>query len=220
VGVLTHRLAVRNEHHFDRKLEQRAESSSQLVKRQAGHEIAKPGLGTKAKPARIVPEEPVAGNENARPGKPDHRLARPPDPDRLCAFRQAGLPSHVSGAEAFQHVVAASPVPADRREDDNRLPVPGDEVFEWGPEVTRDERIDEEERIRGLVRNTSDLLGPVSRAFGLRSCAPVRMPGSPAPKARTKLLERCYRVSSGGFWTLCSVAYSSTSLLITSAPSP
>jgi len=26
--------------------------------------------------------------------------------------------------------------------------------------------------------------------------------------------------SSGGFWTLCSVAYSSVSLLITSAPSP
>ena len=92
--------------------------------------------------------------------------------------------------------------------------------LEGGPELLRDERVDEDERVGSLVRDRPDALGPVGGAVGRGAGHPLRMRRFPAPEARRELREPRYRWSSGGFWTLCSVAYSSTSLLITSAPSP
>jgi len=109
---------------------------------------------------------------------------------------------------------------ANRRVDDDRLSVPLDPRLERPPELVRDERVDEEERVRRLVGDRADIGRPVGRVSWLLRRTPLRVPRGPAEQAGTKLRELGYRVSSGGFWTLCSVAYSSTSVLITSAPSP
>ena len=206
MAVAQNRLTVGDEDELHGKVEERPQGLAQLVPRRARPEVAKPGVRAEPHAAFPVAEQTIAGDERAGAGKPDHRLARPRDPERVDPFRERGPPAHPRRVEALHHLVAAAPVPADRGKDGDRLAVGAGERAERLPELGRDERVDQQERVRGRVGNRADLFGPVGRAPRLRGRLPLGVARRPAPQSGTQLLESGYFVSSGGFWTLCSVA--------------
>ena len=187
---------------------------------QAGLQVTEPARRTHAEAASIVPQEPVARDERSRAREPHHGLSGAPDGHRLDALGERRLGPRGRRVEAPHDLVAAAAVETDRRQDANGPAVGSHPFLESGPELLRDERIDEDELVGSLVRDRPDHLGPVGGAVGRGARHPLRMWRFPAPEPRRELRESRYRWSSGGFWTSCSVAYSSTSLLITSAPSP
>ena len=193
---------------------------AQLVGAQARLQVAEPSRRAHPEAASIVPEEPVARNESPGAREPHHGLPRAPDGHRLDALGKRRLGAGSRRVEAPHDLVPAAAVEADRRQDANRPAVGSHPFLERGPELVGDERVDEDERVGSLVRDRPDALGPVGGTVGRSTRCPLRMWRFPAPEPRRELREPRYCWSSGGFWTLCSVAYSSTSLLITSAPSP
>ena len=74
VPVLEHGLAVRDEHHLDRQVEQRLQPRAEVVLRVAA-EMAQPRFGTQAQPRRPVAEDAVARDERSCSGNPEDRLA-------------------------------------------------------------------------------------------------------------------------------------------------
>jgi hypothetical protein len=54
----------------------------------------------------------------------------------------------------------------DRRQHANRPAVGSHAFLECGPELLRDERVDEDERVGSLIRDRPDGLGPVGGAVG------------------------------------------------------
>ena len=132
-----------DEDELDRELEQRSQRLAELVLGQARLQVAKPAWRAHAQPAAVVTEQPVAWDKCAQARQPEHRLAGALDPDRLDAVGKVGRAPRRGRADAPNDLVAASPMEANRRVDDDRLFVPLDPRLEWPPELVRDERVDE-----------------------------------------------------------------------------
>ena len=198
---------MRDEDELDRKVEKLLPKGfPQLAVRETGLQIAQPAGWAEAEAAHVVSEQPVTGDERAQLREPDHRLSGAGDPDRLDACGQIGAAADGSRAEAALHVVSATTMEPDRRVDDHGPPMASPHVVERLPEIISDERIDQEECVRGGVGHRTDELGPVGRAPRRRPGAPLRMRRLPAPEAGAEFFETGYRSSSGGFWTSFSVA--------------
>src|SRR5262245_66507499 len=69
-------LAVGDEHHFDRQIQQRAQRLAERVVAEARLEVPKPARRAHPQAAGLIAEEAVSRNEGTRAGEPDHRLSR------------------------------------------------------------------------------------------------------------------------------------------------
>src|SRR4029077_6435557 len=182
VSVTEHGLAVRDEHHLDRKIEQRHERSAKVVPLIAA-EVPHPGVGAQAQAGRTVSEDAVARDERRVRANPEHRLARAGDLDRLDAL------GHVAGSAVALHQLGPAPlVPGDRDADWHALLGTLEFVVRVVVAVGH-ERIDQDERARCGVRNTADVSRPIGRAVLLLGLLPVRVRRCPAPQPRGDLVQ-------------------------------
>ena len=120
-------------------------------------------------------------------GKPEDRLVEVDGGVGLDAAREA--PADLA-AVALGDRVRAAGVPLDGQQDAHRLRDALDVAVEGAPEpllvLGRDERIDEDDRLRRLVVDAADLLLPALRATVIRR--PVGMEAGPAPQPRRQFL--------------------------------
>ena len=207
-AVLEHRLAVRDEDHLDREIEERSKRGAEL----AGiGSVGEPRVGAEADAARSVPEKHVPGDQRAVRGQPKEDFVGAEGFDRDgAAGKRVAEPERVRDARfqtierplvrperrawiALDYLVRAPLVPEDG-EKDGRGPEPLGVSVERAPETValrrpggRRQGVDEDELVRRLVVEAPDVPLPAVGASLLR--CPVGVRRGPAPEPRSKLEE-------------------------------
>ena len=181
-----------DEHHLHGQVEQRPQSLPELRPAHPAGEVAEPRVGTESQAARVGAEQPVAGDERAPHGEPDHRFPGALDRHRLDALGQGPARTGRGCVVARRELLPAAPVELERRQDRDAAAVAADERVEGIAQVlaiVRDERVDEHERVRGLVGDTADVRAPVGRALRIGIRVGIGMAGRPAVESRGELEE-------------------------------
>ena len=173
--VRKHRLAVRDEDELDRQFEQRQQRLAQRVVRDRGE--VQPRRRTHAYAARLVADQPVARDQRAVLGDPDHGLAGALDLHRLDSARRG---SRIPSAD----LRPAALVAGHRRDDGDGAA--RDELVERLPLV--DERIDEHDDVPRVVGDAADVAQPIADAVLLGARLPLRVRRGPAVQTPTELL--------------------------------